>query len=203
MSSSDPELFVYQVGNLSSSKETVLFVGFLFLQTDSPFELGIMNDFVQCRSNPRIKNFKIRHWNITNRWRRPQFIHRINQLHFLDPLHRLRRKLSTSTSRHTTTHFSPSKTCCVLPDGEIFLTRKSLECWWIHKQQTTQRGRRVKQQENGNSNQRMLHCSQHSTGSFEDDHNASWSTFSMVDGKMNGNPNQTETALCSRVTPEE
>ena len=58
MGSSDPELIVDQVGNLSTSKETVLFLGLLFLQTDSPFELGIMNDFVQCRSNPRIKYFK-------------------------------------------------------------------------------------------------------------------------------------------------
>ena len=45
--SSDPELFVDQVGNLSSSKETVLFLGFLFLQTDFPLEMGIMDDFVQ------------------------------------------------------------------------------------------------------------------------------------------------------------
>ena len=37
MGSSDPELFVDQVGNLSTSKETVLFLGFLFLQTDFPF----------------------------------------------------------------------------------------------------------------------------------------------------------------------
>ena len=34
----DPELFVDQVGNLSTSKETVLFLGLLFLQTDFPFE---------------------------------------------------------------------------------------------------------------------------------------------------------------------
>ena len=27
--------------------ETVLLLGLVFLQTDSPFELGIMNDFVQ------------------------------------------------------------------------------------------------------------------------------------------------------------
>ena len=47
MGSSDPELFVDQLGNLSTSKETVLFLGFLFLQTDFPFEMGIMDDFVQ------------------------------------------------------------------------------------------------------------------------------------------------------------
>ena len=48
MGSSDPEVIVDQVGNLSTAKEMVLFLGFLFLQTDSPFEQGIMNDFVQC-----------------------------------------------------------------------------------------------------------------------------------------------------------
>ena len=67
MGSSDPELVVDQEGNLSAAKETVLLRGFLFLQTDSPFELGIMDYFVQCRSNPRIKYFKIRHRNTTNR----------------------------------------------------------------------------------------------------------------------------------------
>ena len=48
MDPSDPEVIVDQVGNLSTAKETVLFLGFLFLQTDPPFELGIMDDFVQC-----------------------------------------------------------------------------------------------------------------------------------------------------------
>ena len=48
MGSSDPELIVDQVGNLSTSKETVLLLGLLFLQTDSSFEMGIMDDFVQC-----------------------------------------------------------------------------------------------------------------------------------------------------------
>ena len=47
MDSSDPELFVDQVGSLSAAKETVLLLGLLFLQTDSPFELGIMDDSVQ------------------------------------------------------------------------------------------------------------------------------------------------------------
>ena len=46
--SSDPELFVDQVSDLSSTKETVLFLDFLFLQTDHPFEVGIMDDSVQC-----------------------------------------------------------------------------------------------------------------------------------------------------------
>ena len=48
MGSNDPELIVDQVGSLSTAKETVLLLGLLFLQTDSPFELGILDDFVQC-----------------------------------------------------------------------------------------------------------------------------------------------------------
>ena len=59
MGSSDPELIVDQVGNLSTSKETVLFLSLLFLQTDSPIELGILDELIQCRSDPRIKYFKI------------------------------------------------------------------------------------------------------------------------------------------------
>ena len=47
MGSSDAEVFVDQVSNLSATKETVLFLGFLFLQTDSSFEVRIMDDFVQ------------------------------------------------------------------------------------------------------------------------------------------------------------
>ena len=46
MDSSDPKVIVDQVGNLSTSKETVLLLGLLFLQTD-PFEMGIMDGFVQ------------------------------------------------------------------------------------------------------------------------------------------------------------
>ena len=46
MAPSDTEVIVDQVRNLSAAKDTVL--GLLFLQTDSPFELGIMDDFVQC-----------------------------------------------------------------------------------------------------------------------------------------------------------
>ena len=41
MGSSDPEMIVDQLGNLSTSKETVLFLGFLFLQTDFPFEMEL------------------------------------------------------------------------------------------------------------------------------------------------------------------
>ena len=37
MAPSDPKVIVDQVGNLSTAKETVLFLGLLFLQTDSFF----------------------------------------------------------------------------------------------------------------------------------------------------------------------
>ena len=48
MGSSDPELIVDQVGNLSYLEGNGPPSGPLFLQTDSPFEQGIMDDFVQC-----------------------------------------------------------------------------------------------------------------------------------------------------------
>ena len=47
MDPSDPEVFVDQVSNLPAVKETVLLLGLLFLQTDSSFEVRIMDDFVQ------------------------------------------------------------------------------------------------------------------------------------------------------------
>ena len=48
MGSSDLEIFVDQESDLSSAKETVLLLGLLFLQTDSSFEVIIMDDSVQC-----------------------------------------------------------------------------------------------------------------------------------------------------------
>ena len=50
-------------------------------------------------------------WNTTSRWRRSQFIHWINQLHFLDPLHRFRRKLWTSTYLGLEPYLPASKGC--------------------------------------------------------------------------------------------
>ena len=57
--SNDPEVLVDQVSALFSTKETVLFLGFLFLQTDLSSEMGVVDDSVQCWSNPRIEYFKI------------------------------------------------------------------------------------------------------------------------------------------------
>ena len=46
MGSSDPELIVDPSRqSVYLEGKTVLFLSFLFLQTDSPFELGIMDDF--------------------------------------------------------------------------------------------------------------------------------------------------------------
>ena len=44
----DPEVFVDQASDLSSSKESVFFVSFHFLQTDLSLEAGILDDSVQC-----------------------------------------------------------------------------------------------------------------------------------------------------------
>ena len=111
MDPNDPKIIVDEICNLSAAKETVLLLGLLFLQTDSSFEMGIMDDIVQCWNNPRIKYFKIRHWNTTSRWRRSQFINRINQLHFLDPLHRFRWKLRTSTYLGLEPYLPANKGC--------------------------------------------------------------------------------------------
>ena len=45
--SSDPEILVDQVSDLSSSEKAV-FLSFLFLQTDLFLETGILDDSVQC-----------------------------------------------------------------------------------------------------------------------------------------------------------
>ena len=47
MSSSNPEVVVDHVSDLSSAKEPILFLSFLFLHTDLLLEVGILNDFVQ------------------------------------------------------------------------------------------------------------------------------------------------------------
>ena len=46
---SDPEVFADQASDLSSAMETVLFLGFLFLQTDLFLEAGILDDLVRKR----------------------------------------------------------------------------------------------------------------------------------------------------------
>ena len=95
--SSDPEVFVDHVCNLLATEETGLLLGLLFFQTDSSFEVRILDDSVQCWSTPRIKYFKIRHWNTSYWWRRSSIVHWINHLNFFDRMHSFRMKLWTST----------------------------------------------------------------------------------------------------------
>ena len=85
MSTSDSKVVVNYVSDLSSSKKLILFLSFLFLQTDLLFEVGILDGFVQWRSTSR-------------NWSRGfEFIHLIDHLHFFDPLHSLRGKIGTRT----------------------------------------------------------------------------------------------------------
>ena len=59
-SASDSKVVVDHVNDLSSAKEPILFLSFLFLQTDLLFEVGILDDLVQSRSNSRVQHLKIR-----------------------------------------------------------------------------------------------------------------------------------------------
>ena len=52
MSASYPEVVVDHEGDLPSSEETI-FLGFQFLETDLLFEVRILDDRVQSRSNLR------------------------------------------------------------------------------------------------------------------------------------------------------
>ena len=85
--------------------------GLLFLQTDLSFECGIMDDSVQCWSNPHIEYFKIWHSNSSYKWRRFKIIHRINHLHFFDPMHGFRGKLWTSAYLGLESYLPASKGC--------------------------------------------------------------------------------------------
>ena len=58
--------------------------GPLFFQTDSSFQMRIMDASVQCWSNLRIKYFKF--WNYSCKWRGYLIIHWINHLHFLEAM---------------------------------------------------------------------------------------------------------------------
>ena len=61
MSASHLKVVVDHEGELSSSKKPILFLSFLFLQTDLLVEVGILDDLVQSRSNSRVQKFKSLH----------------------------------------------------------------------------------------------------------------------------------------------
>ena len=60
MSASGSKVVSDHASDLSSTKKPILFVGFLFLETDLLLELGIADDLVQSRRNSRVPQFKIR-----------------------------------------------------------------------------------------------------------------------------------------------
>ena len=65
MNASSPEVVVHHVSDLSSAKEPIFFLSFLFLQTDLSLEAGALDDLVQSRRNPRIQHLKIQEMRIT------------------------------------------------------------------------------------------------------------------------------------------
>ena len=70
MSVSIPEVVVDHVSDLSSAKEPILFLSFLFLQTDLSLEVRILEDLLQRRRNPRIQHLKSGETGITSNWAR-------------------------------------------------------------------------------------------------------------------------------------
>ena len=58
MSATNPKVVVDHEGDLSFSYKLVLFLGFLFLETDTLLELGFLDDLVYSRSNFRVQLFK-------------------------------------------------------------------------------------------------------------------------------------------------
>ena len=54
MSASHSKVVVNHEGDLSPSQEPILFLGFLLLEADLLFELGILDDLVQSRGNLRV-----------------------------------------------------------------------------------------------------------------------------------------------------
>ena len=54
-----PKVVVDHASDLSSTKKLVLFLSFLFLQIDLFLEVGILDDLVQSRRNPRIQHLKV------------------------------------------------------------------------------------------------------------------------------------------------
>ena len=65
MSTNNSKVVVDHVSDLSSAKQTVLCLSFLFLQTDFFLEVGILDDLDQSRRNARVQHLKIREMSIT------------------------------------------------------------------------------------------------------------------------------------------
>ena len=65
MGTSDLEVVVDHVSDLSSANGPIIFLSFLFLQTDLFLEEGILDDLVQSRRNPRIQHLKVQEMSLT------------------------------------------------------------------------------------------------------------------------------------------
>ena len=86
MIASCPEVVLDHLSDLSSSKEPIFFLSFLFLQTDLLLEAGTLDDLDQSRRKLRIQHLKILEISTTlNSARRFKIVHRIDHLHFFDP----------------------------------------------------------------------------------------------------------------------
>ena len=60
MNASNSKIVVDHQGDLSSSQKPILFLGFLFLETDLLLEVGVLDDLLQSRSDLRVQHFEIR-----------------------------------------------------------------------------------------------------------------------------------------------
>ena len=82
-----------------------------FWPPDCFFRNGNYGWFCSVLKQSSHQVLQIRHWNTANRWRRSQIVHWINQLQFLDPLHRFRKTLWTSTNLGLEPYLPASKGC--------------------------------------------------------------------------------------------
>ena len=58
MSVSNPEFVSSHASDLYSAEGSIFFLSFLFLQTDLFLEVGVLDDVVHSRRNPRIQHLK-------------------------------------------------------------------------------------------------------------------------------------------------
>ena len=58
VSTSDSKVDEDHGSDLSSAKEPIFFLSFLFLQTDPFLEVGILDDLIQSRCNSRVRHLK-------------------------------------------------------------------------------------------------------------------------------------------------
>ena len=115
-----------------ATKETVLLLGHLFLQTYSSFEVRIMDDSVQWWSNPRIEYFKIWHSNSSDRWRRLQIIHWINHLHFFDPMHTFPREIANKYIPRSWALSSSEQKLLEWRSCQNWRSEICSRCWFLH-----------------------------------------------------------------------